>query len=328
MNDKKETNIINLIMIGPPIVITLIIVSIYGWMNLELLFVIIPGWAIAMLFFLFFISRIQGRIEDNRDTKRNDIFIKELLHISDKEWRVLPKEIKNSFRYKLASLKKIKNEIFDNLSKPQWLDLSIDERISIFHSTFSLLKEREEEERLKFLKESEERERVLKQKQLELQARQEEERKSDERLRKLKEDREREQRQRELEEENKLQEEKNNQLKIENKNRRDLKYKELVKRKLLEKERKLELEAEAIKELEREGKLSKDYTLSHERKSIPSHIKQAVWKRDKQKCVSCGSQQNLEFDHIIPVSTGGSNNLKNIQLLCFSCNRTKSNKIM
>ena len=32
---------------------------------------------------------------------------------------------------------------------------------------------------------------------------------------------------------------------------------------------------------------------------IPSHVSKEVWKRDKGKCVKCGSGENLEFEHII-----------------------------
>lgn len=60
------------------------------------------------------------------------------------------------------------------------------------------------------------------------------------------------------------------------------------------------------------------------RERIPEDVRIFVWKRDDGRCVQCGSQENLEFDHIIPVSKGGSNTARNIQLLCETCNRRKS----
>lgn len=60
---------------------------------------------------------------------------------------------------------------------------------------------------------------------------------------------------------------------------------------------------------------------------IPSSVKIAVWRRDGGKCVECGSKEKLEYDHIIPVSKGGSNTERNIQLLCEKCNRKKSASI-
>lgn len=61
---------------------------------------------------------------------------------------------------------------------------------------------------------------------------------------------------------------------------------------------------------------------------ISSEVKQIVWNRDGGRCVCCNSTTELEFDHIIPVSKGGSNFENNIQLLCRNCNRTKSAKIV
>ena len=60
---------------------------------------------------------------------------------------------------------------------------------------------------------------------------------------------------------------------------------------------------------------------------IPSSVKIAVWRRDGGKCVECGSKEKLEYDHIIPVSKGGSSTERNIQLLCEKCNRKKSANI-
>lgn len=65
-----------------------------------------------------------------------------------------------------------------------------------------------------------------------------------------------------------------------------------------------------------------------ERESIPSDVKMAVWQRDQGRCAKCGSQAKLEYDHIIPVSKGGSNAERNIQLLCEHCNRIKSANIV
>jgi hypothetical protein len=61
----------------------------------------------------------------------------------------------------------------------------------------------------------------------------------------------------------------------------------------------------------------------NERQHIPDNIKLLVWQRDGGRCVNCGSQLRLEYDHIIPIAKGGSNTARNIQLLCENCNRSK-----
>ena len=65
----------------------------------------------------------------------------------------------------------------------------------------------------------------------------------------------------------------------------------------------------------------------HKREHIAEEVRIYVWRRDQGKCVYCNSNKKLEYDHIIPVSKGGSNTARNIQLLCEACNRTKSAKI-
>jgi hypothetical protein len=57
---------------------------------------------------------------------------------------------------------------------------------------------------------------------------------------------------------------------------------------------------------------------------IPDDVKQLVWLRDGGRCRHCGAQAELQFDHIIPFSRGGSSNPENLQILCGPCNRRKS----
>jgi HNH endonuclease len=67
--------------------------------------------------------------------------------------------------------------------------------------------------------------------------------------------------------------------------------------------------------------------LGYERLRIPENVLNEVWRRDQGKCVQCSSVRNLEFDHLIPMSKGGSNTTRNLQLLCETCNRRKSASI-
>ena len=85
----------------------------------------------------------------------------------------------------------------------------------------------------------------------------------------------------------------------------------------------LQLTDEKIKGLEEVVELEADARL------IPSEVKAQVWKRDKGKCVQCGSKEHLHFDHILHYSKGGtSRDVKNIQLLCAKHNLQKSDKII
>jgi 5-methylcytosine-specific restriction endonuclease McrA len=52
---------------------------------------------------------------------------------------------------------------------------------------------------------------------------------------------------------------------------------------------------------------------------------QELLRRQSFKCVGCfGSiRKQFQADHIVPLSRGGANDIRNIQLLCPSCNRKK-----
>lgn len=99
--------------------------------------------------------------------------------------------------------------------------------------------------------------------------------------------------------------------------------KEIIRKELLEKEKIRQFRREVKKELVESGHIQQ----TRKRESIPQDIQDKVWIRDGGKCVVCGSSENLEFDHIIPFSKGGSNTYRNLQLLCEKCNRQKSNNI-
>ena len=59
------------------------------------------------------------------------------------------------------------------------------------------------------------------------------------------------------------------------------------------------------------------------RQRIPEEARNFVWHRDEGRCVGCGSTEDLQFDHVIPLARGGGNAVDNLQILCGSCNREK-----
>jgi 5-methylcytosine-specific restriction endonuclease McrA len=63
------------------------------------------------------------------------------------------------------------------------------------------------------------------------------------------------------------------------------------------------------------------------REPIPEDVRRLVFRRDGGRCVKCGSRELLQFDHVIPVVVGGSSTAQNLQVLCTSCNREKSDSI-
>ncbi|MEM8828169.1 MAG: HNH endonuclease [Cyanobacteria bacterium P01_G01_bin.19] len=77
-------------------------------------------------------------------------------------------------------------------------------------------------------------------------------------------------------------------------------------------------------------KKSKSATNKKRSRYISSTVRYAVLHRDNYRCVACevtAKEAKLQIDHIIPFSKGGSNDMDNLQTLCISCNRGKSNLI-
>lgn len=101
-----------------------------------------------------------------------------------------------------------------------------------------------------------------------------------------------------------------------------------IKENVYKKERKKMIERETLDELIEEGKIFNIYTKKDgNRTTIPMDVANAVWNRDGGKCCICGSKENLEFDHIIPISKGGATTFRNLQILCKNCNIRKSDNI-
>ena len=64
------------------------------------------------------------------------------------------------------------------------------------------------------------------------------------------------------------------------------------------------------------------------RRVIPSWVKQVVFKRDKGRCVLCGAQDELHFDHELPFSRGGTGlHPDNVRILCARHNLRKGARI-
>ena len=62
-------------------------------------------------------------------------------------------------------------------------------------------------------------------------------------------------------------------------------------------------------------------------RTIPADVRIEVWHRDQGQCVICNDKKELQFDHIIPFSWGGSNASENLQILCKRCNLRKSSNL-
>lgn len=59
------------------------------------------------------------------------------------------------------------------------------------------------------------------------------------------------------------------------------------------------------------------------RTRIPADLRRVVFERDGGRCVECGSDFDIQYDHVIPHSLGGAATVENLQLLCAGCNQRK-----
>lgn len=60
---------------------------------------------------------------------------------------------------------------------------------------------------------------------------------------------------------------------------------------------------------------------------IPPEVRQYMLERDHHRCNHCGATADLTVDHIIPLASGGTNDLSNFQTLCRSCNSRKKHQV-
>lgn len=71
---------------------------------------------------------------------------------------------------------------------------------------------------------------------------------------------------------------------------------------------------------------------------LPEWLKRAVFYRDNGRCQNCGTdltgfitinnEKGLQYDHIIPLEQGGTNDATNFQILCSNCNLKKSGNLV
>lgn len=77
-------------------------------------------------------------------------------------------------------------------------------------------------------------------------------------------------------------------------------------------------------------KRTEEYRRKTERARVSQSVRYDILKRDNFRCRLCGRSAKdgieLEVDHIIPISKGGTSDLKNLQTLCRDCNRGKGSK--
>lgn len=83
-----------------------------------------------------------------------------------------------------------------------------------------------------------------------------------------------------------------------------------------------------------ESRVQPSRTIRYQRSLMTKKLRDKVKSRDNYTCQECGVSLSdephllLEVDHIIPLSKGGKTTMKNLQTLCWRCNRTKGGRLL
>ena len=74
-------------------------------------------------------------------------------------------------------------------------------------------------------------------------------------------------------------------------------------------------------------KVGSGYNTGKRRKRVSADFNNDDWewclRIFDHRCLRCGSRDNLERDHVIPIDEGGKKGLDNLQPLCRACNAMK-----
>lgn len=57
--------------------------------------------------------------------------------------------------------------------------------------------------------------------------------------------------------------------------------------------------------------------------TLPRDVRSLAFSVYGDACLSCGSKESVEVDHVIPLTKGGTHTVENLQPLCRSCNASK-----
>ncbi len=68
------------------------------------------------------------------------------------------------------------------------------------------------------------------------------------------------------------------------------------------------------------------------RRIFSVETKKELWEKQRKICGGCLDEftqwMNMEIDHVVPLSRGGTNEFSNLQVLCKACNRLKGTGTM